>query len=113
MARRRGLAGGEVALLARRVCKAVDRGADAAEQIHKKAAHLPLDVLDRTLGLEDVARGARRVQDRAIHAVYELVRDVNHQVTRLADELVGTRGRRRAVRPRSAPARAAKQAATA
>jgi phage-related minor tail protein len=103
----------EVAEFTRRVRKAVDEGADAAEEIHKRAANLPLEVLDRIEGLEKAVRDVRRLQDRAIHAVYELVRDVNHQVTRLADEILASPRRGRAARPRKAPLRAAKKPAAA
>jgi hypothetical protein len=70
------------------VTEAVDRGADAAEEIHKAIAHIPLDMIGRMRNLADVADDAREVQDRAIGAVYDLVRGVNREVGRLTDEFL-------------------------
>jgi len=71
-----------------RVTEAVDHVADAAEEIHKSIAAVPLDVLERVADLREVAEDVRKIQDRSIHAVYELVRGINHEVGRLASELV-------------------------
>lgn len=71
-----------------RVRKAVDDGADAAEEIHKKAVNLPLDLLERNGVLESTAEDIRRLQDQAIGAVYDLVRGINHEVVKLADDVL-------------------------
>ncbi len=87
-----------------RVRKAVDEGADAAEEIHKKVVNLPLDVLERNGVLESTVKDLRRFQDQAIGAVYDLVRGINHEVVKLADDVLGPpsaqrpRARRRSVR---------------
>ena len=53
----------EVRRVSQRVRKAVDEGADAAEEIHKKLVNLPLDVLERNGVLESTAHDLRRFQD--------------------------------------------------
>ncbi len=68
----------EVGRFSERVCKAVDKRADAAEEIHKKVVNLPLDVLERNGVLESTAKDLRRFQDQAIGAVYDLVRAIDH-----------------------------------
>ena len=81
-----------------RVRKAVDRGADAAEEIHKKAAALPLAPFEGMDALDETLKEVRRRQLRTIRALYDLVRRVNHEVARLAEDLL-------APPKRTAPAR--------
>ena len=69
-----------------RIRKAVDRGADTAESIHKKVAQLPLAPFAGVEPLEGALKDVRRMQDRSIHAIYALVRDINHELVRLAEE---------------------------
>ena len=94
----------EVGRLAERVRKAVDEGADAAEQIHKKVVNLPLDVLERNGVLEGTAKDLRKFQDQAIGAVYDLVRGINHDVVKLANGVFGLPPAHRP-RPRKHPAK--------
>jgi hypothetical protein len=95
-----------VSRLTQRVRKAVDEGADTAEEIHKKVVSLPLDVLERNGVLEGPARDLRRFQERAIGAVYDLVRGINHDVTQLANDVLG------APRPQARKRRATARTAT-
>jgi len=82
------------------VKETVDEGANAAEEIHKKLASFPLDVLERLDALEDVVKDVRKLQEQSIGAVYDLVRNINREVNRLAEELLEKRPARRPVRPR-------------
>jgi hypothetical protein len=84
-----------------RIREAVDRVADAGESIHKKVAQLPLAPFEGVEPLEDALKDVRRMQERAIGAIYDLVRDINHELVRLAEESfaeVERRARRRAPR---------------
>ncbi len=94
----------EVGRFAERVSKAVDKGADAAEEIHKKVVNLPLDVLERNRVLGGTAKDLRKFQDQAIGAVYDLVRGINHDVVKLANDVLGPRPAGRP-RPRKRSAR--------
>ncbi len=94
----------KVGRLAERVRKAVDEGADAAEEIHKKVLNLPLDVLERSGVIEGAARDLRRFQDQTIGAVYDLVRGINHDAVKLATHLLGPAPARK-TRPRKHPAK--------
>lgn len=78
----------DTARLAVRIREAVDRGADAAESIHRRVAKLPLAPFEGVEPLEGMLKDLRRVQDRSIGALYDLVRDVNHEVVRLAEDLL-------------------------
>jgi len=81
---------------------AVNRGAHTVEQVHREIADLPLDVLER-LGLFERTTGdVRRVQDASIGAVYDVIRDVNFLVTKLAGDLLDVRPRAREAAPASA-----------
>ncbi len=93
----------EVGRLAERVRRAVDEGADAAEKIHKKVVNLPLDVLERNGVLEGRAKDLRKFQDQAIGTVYDLVRGINHDVVKLASDVLGPPPAGRP-RPRKRPA---------
>jgi hypothetical protein len=101
------------------VRKAVDEGATTVEDIHKAVADLPLEMIARLDGFEDALKDVRRVQKESIGAIYDLIRRINRDVTRLAGEMLRARGRRlrgrsgasakrpaRAKRPGSAAARA-------
>jgi len=71
--------------------ESIDRGAETVEEIHRAIADLPLDVLERNGVVAESAADLRRVQDSSIEAVYDLVRDINHQVVKLAGDLLDTR----------------------
>jgi hypothetical protein len=67
--------------------EAVDHGANSVEEIHKAVADLPLDVLERNGLFEEAASEIRKIQDRSIGAVYDVIRQVHERVTELAEEL--------------------------
>jgi len=71
--------------------EAVDKGATTVEQIHREIADLPLTVLERVGLFDRTAENVRSLQEASIGAVYDVIRDVNHQVTQLAGELLGER----------------------
>lgn len=64
--------------------EAVDKGATSVEQIHRAIAALPLEVLEKRGLLDDEARGARKLLDTSIGAVYDTIRAVNREVGELA-----------------------------
>jgi hypothetical protein len=66
----------------------VDDGARTAEDIHKAIADLPLDVLQRLDLFEKTAKDVKKIQDTSIGAVYDLIRRVNQEVGKLADDLI-------------------------
>jgi hypothetical protein len=78
--------------------EAIDRGATTAEEIHKSVANFALKVLEERPLLRRPAKEVRRVQDRSIGAVYDLMREVNAQVGNLASELLTKLARRRKAR---------------
>ncbi len=77
--------------LTRVVSEAVEKGATTAEEIHKAVAAMPLDVLGELGFTGGPVKEIRRVQDLSIGAVYDLIRDVNRQVTQLAEEILSQR----------------------
>lgn len=74
--------------LSKLIQDAIDKGATTVEEIHKSIAKLPLDMLAEIEPLKGPAKEARRVQDRSIGAIYDLIRDVNQQVGTLASDLL-------------------------
>jgi hypothetical protein len=74
---------------------AIDKGATTVEDIHKSIANLPLKVLEGSDVLRGPAKEVRRIQDHTIGAVYDLIRDINERVGKLASELLAEAPRRR------------------
>ena len=70
------------------VQREVDDGATSVEEIHKAIANLPLDILDRLDIFEETAKGARKVQEASIGAMYDVIRKVNDEVSKLAKEIL-------------------------
>ena len=70
---------------------AVNTGATSVEEIHKRIAEMPLTVLEQLGIFERTAGDVRQIQEKSIGAVYELIRDVNHEVAQLARELLEKR----------------------
>jgi len=70
----------------------VDKGATTAEEIHRSVAETPVSVLEEVglLGKETSAE-VKRLQDTSMGALYDLIRDVNHKVSKLATELLEQR----------------------
>jgi hypothetical protein len=92
----------EARKLADVVHDAVDRGANTAEEIHKSIADLPLEVLEEVEPLKKLVNRVRKVQERSISAVYELVRGINEEVAKITrDVLPNGRGARQGGRSRT------------
>ena len=81
-----------------RIQEAVDKGATTAEEVHKSIVDLPLKVLEEVEVLKQPVKEVRRIQDRAIGAVYEAIRGINQQVGTLASELLAEAGARKGAR---------------
>jgi len=78
--------------------EAIDKGATTAEEIHKSIANLPLKMLEESDLLRGPAKEARRVQDHTIGAIYDVIREVNEQVGKLAADLLPEASARKPVR---------------
>ena len=89
----------EMRKLVQLVQREIDGGANSVEEIHKAIAKLPLDVLERLDLLEDAVRGARKVQEARIGAMYDLIRKVNEEVAKIAKELLAGSHPHRRVQP--------------
>ncbi len=75
--------------LAQQIEAAIDQGATTVEQIHHAIADLPLSALERSGLFERTAEDVRSLQHASIGAVYSVVREINHEVMNLAEELLG------------------------
>jgi len=71
--------------------ESVDKGATTVEEIHRAIAELPLTMMEQNGVLAETAADVRKIQESSITAVYDLIRDVNHKVVKLAGELLETR----------------------
>jgi hypothetical protein len=77
---------------------AIDKGATTVEEIHKSIADLPLKILEESDVLKESAKEVRRVQDRSIGAVYDLIRNINEKVGDLASDLLAEAAARKSER---------------
>ena len=74
--------------LAKLIEDAVDKGATTAEEIHRSIAELPISILE-SLGFgEKPSQEVRQIQDTAIGAIYDMVRDINHNIAEMADDII-------------------------
>ena len=90
------------------ITDAIEKGATTVEDVHKSIAQLPLKVLEESDLLRAPAKEVRRIQDRTIGVIYDLIRYINGQVGRLAIELLDqAANRRRAARREEAKHHAA------
>lgn len=85
------------------VQREVDAGANTVEEIHRSIARMPLDVFAKLDIFEKATKDVRKLQDTSIGAIYDLIRKVNHDVAKLAKELLDGR---------HAPSKPRKRAAT-
>jgi hypothetical protein len=97
--------------LAKAIQDSIEKGATAVEEVHKSIADLPLKMLEGSERLREPAKEVRHVQDRAIGAVYDLVRKVNEEVGALAADLRAEARRRGVGRASGSKHRAARRAA--
>ncbi|MFQ5352387.1 MAG: hypothetical protein ACE5EO_09615 [Candidatus Krumholzibacteriia bacterium] len=68
---------------------AIDETTTTVQVIHQAIANAPLDVLQRTAAFEQPARELRETQVMLMSAVYDTLREINRDVRRLGDELLG------------------------
>jgi hypothetical protein len=73
--------------LTRLIREVIDKGANSAEEINRAILDLPITVLD-SLRLENTASEVKRIQDRSIGAIYNLVHDINRKIADLATDLL-------------------------
>jgi hypothetical protein len=89
------------------VQREVDAGANTVEEIHRSIARMPLEVFAKLDIFEQATKEVRKLQDTSIGAIYDLIRKVNHEVAKLAKELLDGRESR----PKAAKRPTAKKAA--
>jgi hypothetical protein len=64
---------------------------NSAEEIHKKIAGVPIDILETALVIDEPLKEVRKVQDGVITSIYTLARGINDEVTRAASKLLTVR----------------------
>jgi hypothetical protein len=74
---------------------AVDEGATTVEEIHKAIADLPLRILEENKLLPEATKEVRRVQDHTIGVIYDLIREINEKVGKLASDVLEEARQRR------------------
>ncbi len=67
----------------------VEWTAQAAENVHRAVAGLPLDLFEHVDGLKRPVARVRKLQDRSITATYDMLRGVNREVVDLLHEARG------------------------
>ena len=67
---------------------AINKGATTVEDVHKRIANLPMDVLAQIGPLAQPMGQAKEFSNRTIGSVYDLIRNVNDTVGKYAEELL-------------------------
>jgi len=70
------------------VRKAIEDGATNVEQVHQAIAKMPLKYLEKIELIEDKARGAKKVQEKTIGQVYQLLRTINTKAADFTEEIL-------------------------
>jgi hypothetical protein len=104
---------GDLRRLADLVQREVDAGADTVEKVHLAIAGLPLDTLAKLGAFEKSAKEVRKIQATSIGAIYDLIHEVNHEVGKLARELLDGKSKRTARRAPAAKRGARRRPVTA
>ena len=81
------------------VQETIDQGATTGEEAHKAIMNQPLDVIEKLAPLEGPARSVRAVQNRTVGSVYDIVRTVNGEVGKVAQDLLSKADRGAATGP--------------
>jgi hypothetical protein len=68
--------------------EAVDKGANTVEEIHRSIADLPIKVLEEIGLFEKTTSDIKEIQNASIGAIYDVIRDVNHSVAKLAKDIL-------------------------
>lgn len=66
----------------------IAKGANSVEEIHKAIAAMPFDVLEKIAPVAPVAKSVRKVHDNTVGGVYNLIRKINEEAGKLAEELL-------------------------
>ena len=75
--------------------EAVDKGANTVEEIHRSIADLPIKVLEEIGLFEKTTSDIKEIQNASIGAIYDVIRDVNHSVAKLAKDILDQASERR------------------
>lgn len=71
------------------VQETIDKGATTVEEVHRAIMNQPLEVIEKVApSLEGTAESVRNVQNRTIGGVYDIIRTVNKEVGKIAQELL-------------------------
>jgi phage terminase large subunit-like protein len=70
------------------VRKAIEDGATNVEQVHQAIAKMPLKYLEKIELIEDKARGVKKVQEKTIGQVYQLLRTINTKAADFTEEIL-------------------------
>ena len=68
--------------------EAVNKGATTAEEIHRSVAELPITMLEQLGLFEKTTSDVKQITDASIGAIYDVIRDVNHSVAKLAGDIL-------------------------
>jgi len=66
----------------------IDKGATSVEQIHKAISDMPFEALGKIEPLESTVETTKKIHDETVGNVYNIIRKVNEEVGKQADELL-------------------------
>ena len=66
----------------------IDKGATTVEEVHKAIADMPFDRLEKVEPIASRVKDIRKVHDETVGNVYDIIRFVNREVGKLAEEIL-------------------------
>ncbi len=71
------------------VQETIEKGATTVEEVHRAIMNQPIDIIEKIAPrLESTAESVKEVQNRTIGGVYDIIRTVNKEVGKIAQELL-------------------------
>ena len=73
------------------VQNAIDKGATSVEEVHKRIAAMPFDLLAKISPLKESVEQMKAMQDNTIGAIYDAIRLVNSKAGEYAEAILSRR----------------------
>ncbi|KPA12809.1 histone [Candidatus Magnetomorum sp. HK-1] len=67
---------------------AIDKGATSVEEVHMSIANMPLNVLEKVSLLESPAKEIKKIHEKSVGSVYNLIRKINNEAGEIAETLI-------------------------
>ncbi|KPA18330.1 hypothetical protein MHK_001438 [Candidatus Magnetomorum sp. HK-1] len=67
---------------------AIDKGATSVEDVHKKIANMPINVLEKIGPIETPVKEIKQIHENTVGTVYDIIRLVNAEIGDIAEKMI-------------------------